>query len=485
MSLFREWNINQELILPPNMEDWLEPGHMAIWFRDLVFELTRRDLPHWRDERVGGRPAYHPSMMVAVLIFSYIRGIRSSRRIARLMLENIAFKVISGDQSPNFRTLCEFRRAHHAWLQRVFTRVILLAWELKLVDLGAVLVDGSVFQASASKKHSRRRRSLRALERVEIEARAERIGEAAERLAERLLSEAECADVDEDGIYGDEGYPDPLFAVEALPSERLERIQMALRAVERRERVRATAKARRQAVLMRLALARKARHPKKRTRRNPGVIRMKGLDGLLARLTQVKVPRQPRANTTDPESRRLRQSQTGGFVQGQQMLRATDANSGIILDVQAVTGLGESRALPGLVDRVLRRLGIPALMRLVADKGFAGAPNLKALDERKVRETVIPQLRTSKKGARVREAKTLCAKRSYWMKKRRRIEAGFGHTKANKGLRQLLLRGKRGAEIEWLLDAIGGNLEKIFLKFQTIPGNKLKRSLDLAAQIGF
>lgn len=487
MAVFREWNVNQELLLPPRMDDWLEPGHMAVWMRDMVFELTKGDLVSWRNESKGGRPSYHPSMMVATLIFGYIRGTRSSRRIARLMKENIAFKVISGDQTPDFRTLCEFRRAHHAWLQRVFTRIILLGWELKMIDLGAVLADGSVFEASASKKRSHRKKRLRKLAQEELEARAEKTGLAAEHLAKTMLLEAERADQSEDETWKGEGYPDPIFSVAPMPSERLERIQAALQAVERRERARQHALARRRAALVRIWLARKTRRqgPWKRTPRKPRRIEMKHLKDRIARLTRVSVPKQPRANTTDPESRRMRQSQTDGFVQAHQMLRLTDANSGLILDVQAVTHVGESKALPGIVDRVLRRLGIQELPRLVADKGFAGAPNLKALDEGRVREAVIPQLKTSKKGARVKEAKALCTKRRYWMKKRRRIEGGFGHTKENKGLRRLLLRGRRGAEIEWLLDAIGSNLEKMFLKFQEVPHQKIKPALAFAGRIGF
>jgi len=79
----------------------------------------------------------------------------------------------------------------------------------------------------------------------------------------------------------------------------------------------------------------------------------------------------------------------------------------------------------------------------------------------------------------------MVVKRTYWMKKRKRIESGFGNTKENKGLRRLLLRGVRGVEIEMLLDAIGFNLEKIATKFHTIPKAKINRALAFAGQFGF
>lgn len=154
-----------------SIKDYLPLVHLSIWIRDIVFELTRNDLMNWRVGTEDGRPAYNPSMTAALLIFAYIRGIRSRQMIQRLIAENIAFKVILGEPSPNFRTLCEFRRVHHAFSQKVFTRVILLGVQLKMIDLGAVLVDGTVLQANASKKRSRRIKALNQIENDVLENR--------------------------------------------------------------------------------------------------------------------------------------------------------------------------------------------------------------------------------------------------------------------------------------------------------------------------
>lgn len=467
------------------LEDHLPQGHMAVWVRDIVFELMRKDLLTWREGTEGGRPAYNPAMMMAVLIFAYMRGIRPSRRIQRLLVENIAFKVISGEQVPNFRTISEFRRVHHALLQKVFTKVVLLALQLRMIDLGAVLVDGTLMQANASKKHSRRLKSLKKLEQEELEDRKTR---AVEDLVQRMIEEAETADAEEDRLYGQEGYPDAIFAdEEASGTERLERIREAIRLVESSERKREQRLAVRRAKLFRLVWAKRRRPVRgwRRTKRKARRVKIKGLSEALSRLSSVKIPRPRRGNITDPQSRRMSQPQTGGYVQGHRILRATDANSGLILDTCVATETGESRGLPGIIQRVMLRLGVPSLLRVVVDKGFAGEPNLKALDRLKVHETLIPQLRTSKRGERVKEAKRLVCRRTYWMKKRKRIESGFGHTKENKGVRRLLLRGVRGAEIEMILDAIGFNLEKIAAKFKDIPNSKIKQSLALAAQLGF
>lgn len=485
MKIFRPWSINEPRLVAIPIEDYLPQGHLAVWIRDIIFELMRVDLINWRVGTKGGRPAYNPAMMMAVLIFAYMRGVRSSRRIQRLLIENIAFKVIAGEQVPDFRTLSGFRRTHHALLQKVFTRVVLLALQLRMIDLGAVLVDGTLMQANASKKHSRRLKSLKKLESEELE---ERRARAVEGMVQRMIEEAGMADAEEDRLYGQEGYPDPSFADgEATGTDRLERIRRAIRLVEGSERKREERLAARRAKLFQLAWERRQRPSRgwRRTKRKARRVKVKGLSGILSRLTEVRIPRQRRGNTTDPQSRRMAHPQTGGYIQGHRILRATDANSGVILDTCVATESGESRGLPGIIKRVMLRMGIPALLRVVVDKGFAGEPNLRAMDQLKVHETLIPQVRTSKRGERVREAKRLVSRRSYWMKKRKRIESGFGHTKENKGLRRLLLRGIRGAEIEMILDAIGFNLEKIALKFSTVPKLKIKQSLALAAELGF
>jgi len=256
--------------------------------------------------------------------------------------------------------------------------------------------------------------------------------------------------------------------------------------VEKTELQRLLRFAKRKARLFRLAWDDQGKGRRlKRTKRKPKKIKLKGVSKALSKYSGIEVPRQKRGNITDPDSRRMTQAQTGGYVQGHRILRATDANSGIILDTTVATESGESRGLSHIVKRVVLRLGVPSLLRLVVDKGFSGKPNLEAMDRLKVKETLIPQIRTSKKATRAREAKTLVAKRTYWMKKRKRIESTFGNTKENKGLRRLLLRGIRGVEIEMILDAIGINLEKIAAKFKTIPKKKIQQTLALAGQLGF
>jgi len=485
MKIFRPWTINEQEMIPIPLEDRISKDHIVFWIRDIVFEITRSDVLNWRLGINGRRPSYNPAMMCAILIFAYMRGVRSSRRIHRLLLENIAFKVLSGDQAPDFRTISEFRRIHFAFFQKVFTRIIHLAIQLKMVDLGAIIVDGTILFANASKKNSRRFNSLKKLEHEELE---EIKNNAVDKVVIRILEEADEADSEDDRLYGQEGFPDPIFAdSDAIPASRLERIQKAIKVVEESEKKRVKKINKRKASLVRRCNSTGKRAGKKyrRIKKMPKHIKIKGLSNAIKRLTKVVIPKQRRGNTTDPESNRMSHPQTGGFVQGHRIVRSTDANSGIILDTKVVTDTGESKSLPTVIARVKKRIGTRVITRVVVDKGFSGEPNLKALDELNVHETVIPQIKTSKRSQRVLEAKKLVIKRQYWMKKRKRIEAGFGHTKENKGLRRLLLRGIRGAEIESILDAIGFNLEKIAATFKVIPKVTINKALKFASNLGF
>ena len=144
------------MLLPPSPRDWLSKDHEAFLLADIVRRLTKGDPILDRVQPEGGRPAYHPIMMSIVLIFSYMRGVHSSRRIERLLEENLAYKAISGDQTPDFRTLCRFRKANLGWFELLLKRSIHVGYALGLIDLGAVIVDGTPIQASANKSKSRR-----------------------------------------------------------------------------------------------------------------------------------------------------------------------------------------------------------------------------------------------------------------------------------------------------------------------------------------
>jgi len=112
MKTFRPYQPDQVLLLPPSLRDWLPQDHLAHFVREIVEQLDLSDIYRaYREER--GYPPYDPLMMVKILVYAYARGIRSSRKIAAALHEDVAFRVLSGNQQPSFSTIALFRRRHH------------------------------------------------------------------------------------------------------------------------------------------------------------------------------------------------------------------------------------------------------------------------------------------------------------------------------------------------------------------------------------
>ena len=145
---------------------------------------------------------------------------------------------------------------------------------------------------------------------------------------------------------------------------------------------------------------------------------------------------------------------------------------------------GESRELLPALLATKRVLGVPQLLRALADMGYAGEPNLKLIGKEHVHELLIPQAKRATKSVLIREQKALNARRAYWLKRRGRIEATNGSTKEARGLRQFRIRGRLGAAIELSLDAVAHNFQKLFSVLQNLSEPKLNRSLRNAAMAG-
>ena len=148
---FRPWDIEQRWLLPPSVHELVPAGHVAHFVRDTV----REDLDlgpifsAYTEER--GYPPYHPTMMVALLLYAYSRGVYSSRKIEQACEERVDFMAVTGMQKPDFRTIAKFRRRHLPALQLLFVESLRLCREAGLVELGHVALDGTKIKANASK----------------------------------------------------------------------------------------------------------------------------------------------------------------------------------------------------------------------------------------------------------------------------------------------------------------------------------------------
>jgi transposase len=187
---FRRWTIDQPLLLPVSVQDFVGEDHLARFVLALVLEhLELRKIEAvYASER--GQPPFDPAMMTALLLYAYCNGVYSSRRIAKATRERVDFMSIVGLDPPDFRTVSDFRKRHLKALAGLFAQVLKLCEQAGLVKLGHVALDGTKIKANASKHKamSYERMGKRAAE-LETEVK-------------RWLSAAEAADAEEDKAFG-------------------------------------------------------------------------------------------------------------------------------------------------------------------------------------------------------------------------------------------------------------------------------------------
>ncbi len=142
---------DQQLLLPAALQEWLPDDHLAYFISDVVDQLDMSEITaRYERERRGG-PPYHPRMMVKVLLYGYCVGVASSRRIAQRLHEDIAFRVLAANNTPDFRTISDFRKDNLDALSGLFIQVLGLCQRAGLVKLGHVALDGTKVKANASK----------------------------------------------------------------------------------------------------------------------------------------------------------------------------------------------------------------------------------------------------------------------------------------------------------------------------------------------
>ena len=172
---------DQELLLPPSLREWLPEGHLAWFVIDAVAALDLSAFDALYRDNGQGRAAHDPAMMVALLLYSYALGERSSRRIERRGVEDVATRVICANQRPDHTTIARFRQRHETALAGLFGEVLALCAESGLVRVGVIAVDGTKVHANASERATR----------------------SYEDIAREILDDAAAVDAEEDERFGD------------------------------------------------------------------------------------------------------------------------------------------------------------------------------------------------------------------------------------------------------------------------------------------
>lgn len=228
----KSWDIDQVVLLPPSVQELVPAGHLAHFVRDLVRESldVSSILKAYTEDR--GFPPYDPTMMTALLLYAYSQGLYASRRIAQACEERVDFMAVTARQSPDFRTISDFRKRHLPALSGLFTHVLQLCQQAGLVSLGHVALDGTKIRANASKHKAM---SYGRMQTAEPALAAE---------VAQWLAKAAASDAHEDATYGVDRRGDGLPEWVTHKQHRLEKIRAAKAVVEIEAQANASGKTR-------------------------------------------------------------------------------------------------------------------------------------------------------------------------------------------------------------------------------------------------
>ena len=322
---------------------------MARFVAELTDGLDLSDIYGFYGRRDGrGKAAYHPVMMVRLLLYGYSVGVMSSRRIERASYDDVAFRYLCADQHRDHDTIAAFRQQHLPVLAQLFTQVLQLCNKAGLVKLGHVAIDGTKLQANASKH---RAMSYDRMEEKEKQLKAE---------VEKLLAQAAETDAAEDAQYGKGKRGDELTCELARRESRLKKIAEAKAALEQEARERAE-------------VAKKAAEEKMEERRKKEQERGKKFGGLPPQVPDPEQARpDPKAqrNFTDRESRIMPDGgRKGSFVQAYNAQIAVDGAAQIIVAAAITQESNDKRQLAPMLERVEQNLGAKPVAA-TADAGY-------------------------------------------------------------------------------------------------------------------
>ncbi len=419
---YRLYEPDQLFLMPPSLREWLGEDHLAYFVSDLVDDLSLSEIEAVYEEEERGQPPYHPRMMVKVLIYAYCIGVFASRRIEKRLVEDVAFRVLAAGNTPDFRTLSDFRKIHRKAVEGLFEQVLRLALKAGAMKLGRVAIDGSKLKANASKH--------KAMSYGRMKEKERELGEE----VRRLLSEADRQDKAQDARYGKDRTEEELPQELRRRESRLERIGQARKALEE-----------------------EARREKQEADKE-----------------QSKPQDKKQYNFTDPQSRIMKGSD--GFVQGYNCQIAVEENFQLIVGQSVTQKANDKEQLKPMVEAIEEQAGHKP-GKVLADSGYCSEANFKYLARRHIDGYVATEKQKHvfkgtackrgplPKGANAvarmkRKLQTQVGRRIYAMRKVI-VEPVFGQIKQARGFRQFLLRGLEKVQSEWALVCLTHNVLKL------------------------
>ena len=429
-TTFRPCAPDQSLLFPPSPRDWLPEGHLAFFIADTVAALDLQAFyaPYEGDGR-RNQP-FDPQMMVTVLLYAYATGTFSSRRIARKLEEDVAYRVLAAGNFPAHRTIAEFRQQHLPAFEALFVQVVQIAREAGVVRLGALAVDGSKVNANASKHKAMSYGRMRDEEtrlREQIAA---------------LTAQAEASDAAEDAVHGPDVRGDELPAELQRREERLAKIAAAKARLEARQAAEDRQKGR-------------TPDDGRKGRGHTPFARDFGVP-----------PDDAQDNFTDPESRIMKTS--SGFDQCFNGQLAVDEASQMIVATGLTNCAADNAELLPLIEQTHATLGENPT-EVLADAGYRSDATFQTLETRQItayislgREGTPGTTPNPAHEATHRMAARLASDRGRARYRRRKaiVEPVIGWIKEVLGFRRFSVRGAAKARGEWNVVCLAVNLKR-------------------------
>jgi transposase len=433
---FRPVERDQPYLMPPSLRDWLPEDDLAWLVIDVVGELDLAPI-HARYRADGwGAAAFDPAMMVALLLYAYASGDRSSRRIESRCRRDIAYRVITANQVPDHATIARFRADHEAALGELFGQLLRICAGAGLGAVGLVALDGSRLAADAARDANRTATQL-----------DEEIG--------RILGEAAATDAAEDATFGPEQRGDE------LPPELADRHTRLARLREARAQL-ATAEADRSVAYEQRLVDRAEREAAVGHRTvgaHPGP----------------PAPRpEARANATDPDSRMMKTRAGWTLGYNGQVVVSED---GLIVASELTQAAADATQLGPMIAAAVATAaaaGLGPIGTLVADAGYwspvtladppPGSPALLVAPKPGRRRKSTRKRTIAHEALRQSMAAALATEHGERLFRRRSVivEPVFGQIKEARGIRRFRRRGVRACASEWRLICTTHNLLKLW-----------------------
>jgi transposase len=445
---FRPYTLDQQLLLPPDMRQWLPEGDLALFISDVGDELDLSAIYDSYETGDGrGQPPYDPAMMVKVLLYAYCTGLRSSRKIERATYRDVAIRVLAGDQHPDHDSIAAFRQRHLPALAGLFVQGLRLCQAAGLVKLGQVALDGTKVQASASKHKAMSYARMNDTEhQLEREVRA-------------LLEQATQADAADDAQYGAGQRGDDLPAELARRASRLAKIRAAKAVLEQQAREEAA----RAADEGRAKLA----------AREQRVGSAKGGVPKVPDPAQAQPEPGAQYNFTDPASRIMLDGASKSWVQAYNAQAAVDEQAQIVVACAVTQEASDVQQFVPLLTQVHANTGQRPTV-VTADAGYFSEANLTAAaaagldcyvppDRHTHGRAPAPTARTRSAVAELMREKLRTPEgRQIYARRKAIVEPVFGQAKEGRAFRRFSFRGHGNVSAEWTLICLTHNLLKLF-----------------------